>query len=386
MCEEVMAENKENEKVTIKAESVSAKAPKKRETAKKSRLALYVSIFVLLLLVMMCSVAFKFYQDSQIQHQKDQNKLLILSNKLLKQEQNQIKNTRFLRQLQNDLSQEEDQSSDQLQKITGQNKMLHTDLQALQRRVSESTIRRPNDWILVEVKYLLSLAGRKIWLEHDVETAIALLSAADQRIVELNDASLSPLRSALLEDINQLEALPKKDFEGIILTFTSLERRVEKLHLVDLNVMQEKDNTPSKVSTNILDWQENVSKSWHDFLANFMTITKRDTKIVALLSPSQSWYLKENIRNNLAKAEFSVYRQQQVIYDMALYNINRTLLTYFQLDDNSTRYFKDAIATLRKKKLQVNYPDQLKSTAILDTILMLRVKSDFVKSQVTVGG
>ncbi|KPU81994.1 hypothetical protein JI57_05065 [Psychromonas sp. PRT-SC03] len=383
MCEEVMPDHKDNEKITIKAASVSAKTPKKQDPPKRGSMALYLSIVVLILLIVMSAFAFRFYQSTQNQAKKEQEKLFILTNKLLQQDKNQLKNQRFLSKLQNSINQKDAQSTAELQKITGQNKILHTDLQALQRRVSESTIRQPNDWILMEVKYLLSLAGRKIWLEHDVPTAMALLGAADQRIVELNDASLSPLRAALFEDINQLQALPKKDFEGIVLTLTSLERRVDKLELINLKIKAQAKPESGLVSLDITDWQDNIGKSWNSFLSNFITITKRDTKIEALLSPTQSWYLKESIRNNLAKAEFAVYRQQQVIYDIAMHNINRTLSTYFRLDDNATRHFNDAILTLIKNKLQVNYPDQLKSTEILETVLMQRLKKSLLSPRAT---
>ncbi|AGH80063.1 uroporphyrin-III C-methyltransferase HemX [Psychromonas sp. CNPT3] len=381
-----MPEHKDNEKISIKAASVSAKTPEKKRSPKSGYIALYLSIFALLLLMVMGGSAFTYYQSAQKQVKQQQEKLLILSTKLLRQEQSQINNQRLLTLLQSNLKQDEAKSGAELQKMFGQNKLLHTDLQALQRHVSEATIRQPNDWILAEVEYLLSLAGRKIWLEHDVQTAMALLGAADQRIVELNDASLSPLRGALLEDIEQLRALPKKDFEGMVLALTSLERRVDKLKLIDLEVQAQPKNKSRFVSADISDWEDNISKSWNNFLANFITITKRDSKIEALLSPTQTWYLKENIRNNLAKAEFAVYRQQQVIYDIAMHNISRTLATYFKLDDSTTSHFNDAIIKLSKNKLQVNYPDQLQSTAILQTVLMQRIKRSLSSPRVTTGG
>ena len=48
--------------------------------------------------------------------------------------------------------------------------------------------RRPNDWLLAEADYLVKLAGRKLFLEHDVESATQLMESADQRIASLNDA------------------------------------------------------------------------------------------------------------------------------------------------------------------------------------------------------
>ncbi len=52
--------------------------------------------------------------------------------------------------------------------------------------------RRPNDWLLAEADYLVKMAGRKLWLEHDTASATILLESADHRIAELNDPSMTP--------------------------------------------------------------------------------------------------------------------------------------------------------------------------------------------------
>ena len=54
--------------------------------------------------------------------------------------------------------------------------------------------KRPNDWMLAESEYLVRMAGRKLWLEHDIVSAITLLGNADERIKALNDPSLMPIR------------------------------------------------------------------------------------------------------------------------------------------------------------------------------------------------
>lgn len=63
-------------------------------------------------------------------------------------------------------------------------------IQSLQLAVADVKGRRPNDWLLAEADYLVKLAGRKLFLEHDAVSATKLMESADQRIAALNDPSL----------------------------------------------------------------------------------------------------------------------------------------------------------------------------------------------------
>ena len=65
--------------------------------------------------------------------------------------------------------------------------------------------KQPSDWVLAEADYLLRVAGRKLWLEHDVATSSRMLHAADQRLADLHDPSLLPVREKIHDDIQQLQ-------------------------------------------------------------------------------------------------------------------------------------------------------------------------------------
>lgn len=344
----------------------------------KSRKWLVVlSLFASFLLLVM--VTFSAYLYLQIQTSKEQQALktdqLTSSQKQFKEALSQ--SSEQLRTTKSELK----RLTSQLQQVENENKLNKTDVQSLQRSFAANNVRHPNDWILAEVEYLVSLAGRKIWLEGDIKSSIALLLAADQRVVELNDASLSPLRAAFLEDINALEALPKRDPDGVVLALSSLERRINKLVIAGLTMPDVASNEETELSSDIHDWQGNLAKSWQGFVESFIVINKRDTKIEALLSPKQHWYLKENLGNSIAKAEFAVYREQQQVYDIALANASNLLKNYYDLNDSSTKHFYKSIQRLSKRKVSINYPSQLRSAPILERVIQERVNKSLVSSR-----
>jgi len=348
--------------------------------SKSSKIALYVALLSLVLIVASIVGGFYFYKTNTALVDSQQKQLNTLSEKFNKQSSEQIAQLRQTIKIKTTLEAQIEQVTLQLQQANNDNKISKTDIQSLQRSFAETNIRHPNDWILAEVEYLIALAARKIWLEKDIKTAIALLVAADQRIVELNDASLSPLRGALLEDINALEALPKRDPDGVILALASLERRVDKLRSVSLIMPDANKNSSTELSTDINDWDSNLRKSWDVFIDSFITVNKRDSKIEALLSPEQSWYLQEHLRNNLAKAEFAIYREQQDVYDIALENTLTLLSNYYDLKDNNTGHFYKAVKRLSKRNVSIKYPDQLKSAPLLERVIEQRLKKSLASS------
>jgi uroporphyrin-III C-methyltransferase len=361
----------ENKEPTLNAEKKSTKSQK---------IALFCALLSLFLIIISAFFIFTIYKTDKAIVDSQQIKLTELTAKFNEQSSQQSSQLRQTIKIKTTLEAQLEKVTLQLQQANNDNKISKTDIQSLQRSFAATTVRHPNDWMLAEVEYLLRLTGRKIWLEKDIKTAIALLIAADQRIVELNDASLSPLRGALLEDINTLEALPKNDPDGVILALTSLERRVDKLRSNSLLMPDADENKETEVSTDINDWDSNLIKSWNVFVESFITVNKRESKIEALLSPEQSWYLQEHLRNNLAKAEFAIYREQQDVYDLALENIQTLLKNYYDLKDINTDHFYKSIQQLSKRKVSIKYPDHLKSAPLLERVIEQRLQKSLASS------
>lgn len=379
-----MTENKNNDAVTTEGEAseifdVTSETP---SSQKKSKVGLYIALLALILVFVVIGLEAYLYKESKIITNQQQARVTQVNKQVEQQKVALKQNSQKTLLLQSALKAQLEQVNLQLVKVKNANKLYQTDMKALQRAFAATKVRHPNDWILAEVEYLVKLAGRKIWLEKDIASAAELLLAADQRVAELSDASLSNLRSALLEDINTLEALPKHDPDGIVLALSALDRRIDKLAIIGLAKPESLVKHGEKLSKDVNDWQTNLTKSWSNFVESFIVINKRDTKLEALLSPDQRWYLKENVRHALAKAEFAVYREQQGIYDLALENTTNLLKNYYDLNDTATKHFYESVQKLGQQKISNDYPDQLKSAPILKRVIEQRVKKSLTSARV----
>jgi len=249
-------------------------------------------------------------------------------------------------------------------------------IESLQIALADVKGRRPNDWLLAEADYLVKLAGRKLFLEHDAESATLLMESADQRIAALNDPSLVPLRKSMANDITKLKSVPLIDRDGLVLRLTALQQQVDDLPLANAILPEAKEEKPKQVSQDINDWQANLKTSLQDFSENFITFRTRDGNVIPLLSPQQHFYLKENMKAKLETAIKAVYVEQQEIYVAAITTAEEWSQSFYDQESNSVKEFNKTLELLSKQTVQVEYPVKLETQQVLSDVIRERLRRE----------
>ncbi|MFA0182792.1 uroporphyrinogen-III C-methyltransferase [Vibrio cyclitrophicus] len=249
-------------------------------------------------------------------------------------------------------------------------------IQSLQLAVADVKGRRPNDWLLAEADYLVKLAGRKLFLEHDAVSATKLMESADQRIAALNDPSLVSLRQSMTNDITKLRTIPLIDRDALVLRITSLQQQVDHLPLANAILPEAAVVEKKAVSGDINDWQNNLMTSMKDFSENFITFRSRDGEVIPLLSPEQHFYLRENIKGKLETAIRAVYKEQGDVYNAALKTANEWSTAYLNQDNQSVIEFEKAIKQLSEQNISVKYPVKLESQNELSDVIRERLRRE----------
>ncbi len=252
----------------------------------------------------------------------------------------------------------------------------HKSIESLQLAIADIKGRRPNDWLLAEADYLVKLAGRKLFLEHDVESATQLMESADQRVASLNDPSLVNLRKSMANDITKLRTVPLIDRDGLVLRLTALQQQVDTLPLANALLPEAEVVESHEVSEDIANWQDNLMASLKDFSENFITFRTRDGNVIPLLSPEQHFYLKENIKAKLETAIKAVYQEQGEIYTTSLETADKWALAFFNQDNNSVKEFNKAVNQLSQQNIQVEYPTKLESQSQLSDVIRERLRRE----------
>ncbi|MDV5172233.1 uroporphyrinogen-III C-methyltransferase [Photobacterium rosenbergii] len=263
-----------------------------------------------------------------------------------------------LSQVNNSLQRTETSIEQQEKSITG-----------LQMALAEMKGRRPNDWLLAEADYLVKMAGRKLWLEHDTVSATILLESADHRIAELNDPSLTPIRQAMHTDITALKAVARVDRDGLVLRLTSLQEEIGKLPLANAILPEAEAVETTEVSASVDDWKQNLKTSLKNFSDHFITYRQRDGSVIPLLTPKQDFYLQENIKSKLETAIKSVYREQGELYTTSLAMAKDWAEQFYDMEDPAVQSFIETLEALGQENIEADYPSKLQSQALItDTI------------------
>jgi len=242
-------------------------------------------------------------------------------------------------------------------------------LNELQDKVASISGSDAKTWLLAQADYLVKLAGRKLWSDQDVTTAAALLKSADASLADMNDPSLIDVRRALNEDVGSLSAVAQVDFDGIILKLNQLSNQVDNLRLADNDTDDSPmDNDSSSLSSSLTEWRQNLTKSWHNFMDDFITIRRRDSSAEPLLAPNQDVYLRENIRSRLLIAAQAVPRHQDEVYKQSLESVSTWVRAYFDTSDPSTKAFLEELDNLSQQSVSMDVPEELKSQPMLGKI------------------
>lgn len=282
------------------------------------------------------------------------------------------------------------QANNDKQQLTQQLTSAESALQAAQTQQASSakeleTIREKmavisgNDvrsWLLAQADYLVKLAGRKLWSDQDVTTAAALLKSADASLADMNDPSVMNVRRALTQDISTLSVVSQVDYDGIILKLNQLSNGVDNLRLAD----NDSDDAPmdsdnGELSSSVREWRQNLVKSWHNFMDDFITIRRRDNTAQPLLAPNQDVYLRENIRSRLLIAAQAVPRHQDEIYRQSIDTVSTWVRAWYDTNDAATKAFLAQLDELSQQNIHMDLPDNLESQPLLEQLMQTRVRN-----------
>ena len=372
-----------NYKSSKSTESSSLRRPA-TESKGKTGVLWFFTIINLLLLAAIIGVGYWVWLgwQTQIQQQTD-----ILAAQDTNMAQQQIS----LEQKQNDIT--ESIASNQLEKaaLEQQNQALQASIQSLieqlqltsaqvqtnQRNLADVSGRRPADWLLAEADFLIRMAGRKLWLEHDVKTATMMLQSADSRIQDLDDPSLLPLRAKLAEDLQALQQINPVSTSSIALALGAMLKQVDNLPLAFFK-KPEVEAMDETVTESIDDWRSNLARNWRQATQHFFSFKKVTTDIKPFMSEQQQWLSKEQLKFALQQAKIAVLQENPTLYQQSLQTAFGILIESFNTEKDSVVQFTNSLSNLQRTDFESTYPKQFTVSPLLKDIIEQRVNSRFV--------
>lgn len=248
-------------------------------------------------------------------------------------------------------------------KITGLDSnydAMKAEIARLSAKLGEEKSSNALSWAVFDAKYLLTLANRKVVIDRDYATAIALLKEADTVIAGVNDPRTRKIRESIASDLNALGNIPVIDYEKPLLRINELIGNVSKMKIKGLervNLVEE-----GTVSENVDDWWQNLKTSMGSFVNSFVVIKRKDVTDTALMAPDNEAFLRANLENYLLLAAKSCFYREQELYVQYLNRARELTETYFDSEDPVVQNTLKGIAETAAEKISSTDVKYLQST------------------------
>lgn len=215
-----------------------------------------------------------------------------------------------------------------------------------------------DETVLAEVEQMLLIAGQQLQLSANVKAALIAMQQADDRLKRMDRAALSGLRKAISRDIDKLRTLPDVDVPGINFRLDNLIAEVDTLPLVQdiAHVPQEKSVITTTAVREEGAWQTLIREIWED-MKRLVRIENMQKRELPLLSPTQTFFLRENLKLRLLSARLGLLSRDEKSFKHDLQSAQEWIVRYF--DAKSTRGAQ-AVMTLQKLRessINIEMPD-----------------------------
>lgn len=261
--------------------------------------------------------------------------------------------------------------------LKSQNEQLALQAESTLQQLNNMEGRRPADWLIAEADYLVRMAGRKLWLENDVRTAILLLVNADKRLKSLADPSVLPVRATLAEDIQTLQQLNPVSQSSVALALTGMMAQIDKLPLNTFEKPEDSNAQDTTLSESADDWQENLAKVWRSLVDDFLTVKSIEGPVEPVLSLEAQFLAKEQLRLQLMHAQTAALQGDEGLYSQSLQYAQTLLTEKFDTEKSQVTGFMDALQNLSATDIARPIPTELASQKLLERLLDSRVKQVF---------
>ena len=261
--------------------------------------------------------------------------------------------------------------SKSIQSITNE----QTRLNAAVQETSDVVNRGQKDWMLKEVDHVLRMSQHRLLLDRDFASALAGLNAADNRLNDINDVRLIPVRQSISRQIQALNQFPHPDYVGIQLKLDNVMANLKNSVLKQISTQIAEDKSSESgsdsnseiiaTSNEPFDWQKvlQISKQFvfsvYDktkaALSDSINITRGEQKIALFIEEQEKKRAYDFLRNKLLGAKYAVSTHDDLAFHQQLSAASTWLENNDQFSGQAS--LAQEIEQLNKINLMPSLPD-----------------------------
>ncbi len=221
-----------------------------------------------------------------------------------------------------------------------------------------------DEWLLAEVEQTIALASQQLQLAGNVQGALIALQIADARLGRSDRPQHIPLRKLISRDIERLRALPPVDVAGLTLKLDELIGATDQLTLLAEGRPQLVQDDAGEGSSM---WARLTGLVWTE-VKQLVRIQRLDSSDQALLTPEQSYFLRENLKLRLMHARIALLQRNDSLYRADIASARQWLDRYFDARQPRVSGALAALSDISVATLDVQLPTLGESLTMIRTL------------------
>ncbi len=240
-----------------------------------------------------------------------------------------------------------------------------------------------DDWALAEIEQVLSTASQQLQLAGNVQGALIALQNADSRLSRSDKPQFILIRRALARDMDKLKSLPSLDITGIALRLDSIIGLIDGMPLLSdekptLPVTQPKNARRADAKGNAAkpatknsaagEWLVMVEDTFHSWtnemwneVRQLIRVRSVDIPDALLLSPTQAYYARENLKLRLLNARLALLSRNESAFRSDMIAAQDAITKYFDTRTKQTQTAQALLKLVQGSNLSIEMPNLAES-------------------------
>jgi uroporphyrin-III C-methyltransferase len=246
--------------------------------------------------------------------------------------------------------------------------------QAALEQLYQALSKNRDEWALSEIEQVLSTASQQLQLAGNVQGALIALGNADRSLSRSDKPQFITIRRAIARDTEKLKALPAVDLAGVALRLDNVISDVDTLPLLsdEKPVLppapaplqpKKRAKAPANAPAQPMTLGERMMETWRawsremwDDIRQLIRVRTVDTPEALMLSPSESYFVRENLKLRLLNARLALLSRNETAFRDDLNTAQAMLLKYFDTRARSTQAAQSALRQVQANNLVIELP------------------------------
>ena len=226
-------------------------------------------------------------------------------------------------------------------------------LEALYQELSKSR----DEVSLADIEDILETASQQLQLAGNVKSALIALQSVDSKLARSNNkARWTQLRRAVNQDMEKLKATPFVDTVAISAKLDNLIGSIDNLPLLSDPSVSEETNPTSPTSAQRSFWARFGKEVLTD-IGELVRIRNLERPDAPLLTPNQSYFLRENLKLRLLNARLALLARTEASFKSDLNSAAQWLAMHFDPKIKAVTSAQSTLKQLAESPISINAPD-----------------------------